>query len=625
MTPDEVMREVRRIEITTRHLVRDIVAGEYSSAFRGRGVEFSEVREYQPGDDVRAIDWNVSARLGTTYVKRYLEERELTVLFVIDISASGRFGTRVRTKQELAVEVCAVLALAAARNHDRIGAVWVTDRVERFVPPRRGRRHVLRIINDLLTTEPTATGTDIGVGLKFAESILRRRAVIFVASDFLTGGYLSPFESLARRNDVVALQLYDPRERELPDVGLASLANPETGEWRLVDTGNPDIRQQFRRAAEEFDRSLQQNIGERGGDLIRLETSRSYAEPLIAFFRRRELGKRPRAGVAKASSRALVILLALASLSLARPAASSAQVSGQIFEVIPPAQPATVGDSVTVGFRVRLDERDLLFDTIPQPVGALPPGVRVLSVEKLQRTPDRIFHGHARLAFYRTGRMPVPVFALPFMRAVKGLGRGTLSSDSAFVEIRPLLPAGNPSLKDIRDIDRSGRLPLPPWLLGLLVVVGLVLVRWRWSRDRRSAAAAIEQLTTTHVAPSSTPYTLALTVLARIEREHWPRRGQVARHYEAVVDALRDYLESAEAVPARERTSAELLWSLPPHLSDVGLRDRFGERLEEADLVKFAQLEPGEEQAQVFLEQCRSLLDEWHEAQVSGELTDAIR
>jgi hypothetical protein len=525
----------------------------------------------------------------------------------------------------LAVEVCAVLALAAARNHDRIGAVWVTDRVERFVPARRGRRHVFRIINDLLTTEPTATGTDIGIGLRFAESILRRRAVIFVASDFLTGGYLSPFESLARRHDVVALQLYDPRERELPDVGLASLANPETGEWRVVDTGNPDIRQQFRRAAEQFDHSLQRNIGERGGDLIRLETGRSYAEPLIAFFRRRELGKRLRTGVTKASARALVILLALASLSLARPALSGAQVSGQAFEVTPPAQPATVGDSVTVGFRVRLDERDLLFDTIPQPVGALPPGVRVLSVEKLQRTPDRIFHGHARLAFYRTGRIPIPVFALPFMRAVKGLGRGTLSSDSAFVEIRPLLPAGNPSLKDIRDLERISGPPLLPWLVCSLVLLGLLMMRWRRTRDRRSAAAAIEQLTSTHVAPSSTPYSLALAELARIEREHWPRRGQVARHYEAVVDVLRDYLESAEAVPARERTSAELLWSLPPYLSDGGLRDRSRELLEEADLVKFAQLEPGAESAQVFLEQCRVLLDQWHAAQVPDELTDAIR
>jgi hypothetical protein len=395
MTPDEVMREVRRIEITTRHLVRDIVAGEYSSAFRGRGVEFSEVREYQPGDDVRAIDWNVTARLGSTYVKRYLEERELTVLFVVDISASGRFGSRVRTKQSLAIEVCAVLALAAARNHDRVGAIWVTDRVERFVPPRRGRRHVLRIINDLLTTEPTAPGTDIGMALKFAESILRRRAVIFVASDFLTAGYLSSFESLARRHDVVALQLYDPRERELPDVGLASLANPETREWRLVDTGNSDIRRQFGSTAEEFDRSLQRNIVERGGDLIRLETGQSYAEPLIAFFRRRELGKRVGARLTKLA-RALPVLLALAWLPLLAPTPGFGQVSGQSFQVIPPARPTTVGDSVTIAFRVRLDERDLLFDTIPQPLGALPPGVRILSVEKLQRTPDRIFHGHHR-------------------------------------------------------------------------------------------------------------------------------------------------------------------------------------------------------------------------------------
>jgi uncharacterized protein (DUF58 family) len=288
MSPDEVMREVRRIEITTRHLVRDIVAGEYSSAFRGRGVEFSEVREYQPGDDVRAIDWNVTARLGSAYVKRYLEERELTVLFLVDVSASGRFGTRVRTKQALAVEVCAVLALAAARNHDRVGALWTTDRVERFVPPRRGRRHVLRIINDLLAFEAQGTATDLAAGFHFVDSILRRRSVLFVVSDFLTTGYQPALERLARRHDVIALQLYDPRERELPDVGLVSLQEPETGAWRLVDTSRTETRERFRQRAEEFDRSLQQEIRQNGGDLVRLETGRPYADPLIAFFRRRE-------------------------------------------------------------------------------------------------------------------------------------------------------------------------------------------------------------------------------------------------------------------------------------------------------------------------------------------------
>ena len=292
MTPDEVMAEVRRIEITTRHLVRDIMAGEYSSAFRGRGVEFSEVREYQPGDDVRSIDWNVTARLGSAYVKRYLEERELTVLFVIDASASAMFGTHLRTKHRLGVEASAVLALAAARNNDRVGAVWVTDQVERFVPPRRGRRHVLRIINDLLAFEPQHVGTDLAAGLRFADSILRRRSVVFLVSDFLATGLRPPLERLTRRHDVVALQLYDQRERELPDLGLITLFDPESHAFQLVDTGRSEIREQFGQRTEAFDRALQRDIRESGGDLVRLETGRSYAEPLIAFFRNRERAQR---------------------------------------------------------------------------------------------------------------------------------------------------------------------------------------------------------------------------------------------------------------------------------------------------------------------------------------------
>jgi hypothetical protein len=623
MTPEEVMHEVRRIEITTRHLVRDIVAGEYSSAFRGRGVEFSEVREYQPGDDVRSIDWNVSARLGTTYVKRYLEERELTVLFLVDASASGQFGTRIRTKRTLGIEVCAVLALAAARNHDRVGAVWVTDRIERFVPPRRGRRHVLRILNDLLSLEPRGKATDLAVALEFAESVLRRRSVVFVASDFLATGYLPALESLSRRHDVVALQLYDQRERELPEMGLVTLSDPETGRWRVVDTASPETRQQFYRRAEEFDRSLQQNIAQRGGDLVRLDTGQSYAESLIAFFRRRELGKRLRSTAPKLT-RALSLCGALASLFMARPEVMRAQLPGQAFEITPPAIPVTVGDSVTVGFRVRLDERDLLFDTIPQPVGAVPPGVRVLSVEKLQRTPDRIFHGQARLVFYRPGRQPVPVFGLPFMRAVKGLSRGMLPSESAFVEIRSTLPAGNPPLKDIRDLEPIPMLPLLPLLLTALLLAGAALLArgFRKRRGRRTVAAP--EPATGIAAPSPTPYDVAARELARIEKQQWPRLGEVARHYEAVVDVLRDYLETGQGVPARERTTAELLWSLPPHLAFEGLRERFQRLLDEADLVKFARLEPDSRSAQAFLLGCKELLDQWHSASVP-ELTDALR
>jgi len=288
MTPDEVAREVRRIEITTRHLVRDIVAGEYSSAFRGRGVEFAEVREYQPGDDIRAIDWNVTARLGSAYVKRYLEERELAVLFVVDRSASGWFGSRSRTKHDLAAQVCSVLALAAARNNDRVGAVFFTDQVELLVTPRKGRRHALRVISDLLGFMPAGRGTDLAGVLRFLGPVLRRRAVLFLVSDFLATGYEAELGRLARRHDVIAVQLVDPRERELPDVGLATLCDPESGSWRSVDTGDPELRLHFRRRALAFDRDLERIVVEHGADLLRIETGRPYGEALLGFFRRRE-------------------------------------------------------------------------------------------------------------------------------------------------------------------------------------------------------------------------------------------------------------------------------------------------------------------------------------------------
>jgi len=279
---------VRRIEITTRHLVRDMVAGVYSSAFRGRGVEFAEVREYQAGDDVRIIDWNVTARLGSTYVKRYLEERELTVRFLVDFSASKQFGSRRRTKGDLATEVCAVLALAAANNNDQVGALFFTDRIEQMVPARKGRRHVLRIVSDLLSFQPAGTGTDLAAALSYLEPILRRRSVLFVVSDFMTSGYDAELGRLARKHDVVAVQLVDPRERELPDAGLVTLRDPESGAWRYVDTGSEALRSAFRDRMAEFDADLERRLRERGADLLRLETDRSYAEPLLAFFRRRE-------------------------------------------------------------------------------------------------------------------------------------------------------------------------------------------------------------------------------------------------------------------------------------------------------------------------------------------------
>jgi uncharacterized protein (DUF58 family) len=288
MTPEEATREVRRLEITTRHLVRDIMAGEYSSAFRGRGVEFAEVREYQPGDDIRTIDWNVTARLGSAYVKRFLEERELTILFLADVSASGGFGSRRHTKAELAVEVAAVLALAAARNNDRVGVAFATDRIEHFVAPAKGRRQALRVISDLLSFEPRAAGTDLARALTELEPVLRRRAVIFVLSDFLAAGFGPALARLARRHDVIGVQVTDPRERELPDVGLVTLWDPESGEWRIVDTDDVRVLQGFRERSEAGERELGRTFSVGGADLLRLETGEPYADALIAFFRRRE-------------------------------------------------------------------------------------------------------------------------------------------------------------------------------------------------------------------------------------------------------------------------------------------------------------------------------------------------
>ncbi len=284
----EILRQVRLLEIRTRRLVTDVFAGEYSSVFKGRGVEFADVREYQPGDDVRTIDWNVTARMGSPYVKQFVEERELTVMFVVDQSASEVFGSRLRTKSDLAAEVCAALAMTAARNNDRVGTILFTDRVERFVPPKKGKKHALRVLRELLSFAPRGSETDLAAALEFASRILRRRAVVFVVSDFLAAGYERALKGLASRHDTVALRLLDPRERELPNVGLVALRDPESGDWRYVDTGSRFARERFRHRVEAWDAELQGALRRAGVDQIRLETGQDYVEPLLAFFRLRE-------------------------------------------------------------------------------------------------------------------------------------------------------------------------------------------------------------------------------------------------------------------------------------------------------------------------------------------------
>ena len=250
MSVSELAKTVRLLEIQTRHLVNDIFSGEYTSVFKGRGVEFSDVREYQPGDDVRAIDWNVTARRGTPYVKQFVEERELTVILAVDGSASTRFGTQGALKRERAAEIGAVLGLAANRNNDRAGALLFAEGIERYIPPRKGKTHVLRLVRDILSFDPPTRGTDLVGALEFLSRVLHRRSVIFLLSDFLDTGYERALAALAVRHDVVALTLSDRRDHELPDVGLIEVVEPETGARRCLHTGWPRVREAYAAAAE---------------------------------------------------------------------------------------------------------------------------------------------------------------------------------------------------------------------------------------------------------------------------------------------------------------------------------------------------------------------------------------
>jgi len=316
----------------------------------------------------------------------------------------------------------------------------------------------------------------------------------------------------------------------------------------------------------------------------------------------------------------------LALVTLAAPAMVRAQGPGltnQHFEVMPEVGRQRVGDLVTVRFRVRLDERDLLYDTVPRPITDLPEGVRIVSVEKMQRGADRIYTGRAEIAFYRTGRQAVPLFGLPFMRAVKGVTRAVLTSDSAFVEIVPVAPAGNPTLKDIKEIERQSG-PDPRLVAGVLGAAAVALVGWLLSRRRRGPP--LVSFEPTSPPPDVGPYQAALERLSQIELERWPVRGEVERHYEAVADVLRQYLEQAHAIPALERTTSELRWVLPPALAEAGLGDRCAAILGEADLVKFARRRPDEMDAAALVVAARDLLGAWNERASRVEATvDAIR
>ncbi len=288
MIPKEILKKVRRIEIRTRRLVNDLFSGEYHSTFKGQGMEFEEVRQYQPGDDIRLIDWNVTARTGQPYIKKFREERELSVVLLFDASSSGKFGTRERFKSETAAELCALLAFSAIKNNDKVGLIIFTDRIEKFVPPKKGRAHVLRLIREILYFKPTGISTDIAGALEYLSRVVRRKSVIFLISDFMSEGFYKPLQIANNKHDIIGIKVTDPRETVFEDFGLIELEDTETGEVLLVDTGSRAFRKEFAARSQEDVTALKRSFQLINLDFINIRTDQSYIVPLINFFKMRE-------------------------------------------------------------------------------------------------------------------------------------------------------------------------------------------------------------------------------------------------------------------------------------------------------------------------------------------------
>lgn len=286
--PKEILRKVRRIEIRTRSMVNTVFSGEYHSVFKGLGVEFAEVREYIPGDDIRAIDWNVTARMGHPFVKVFEEERELTVMLMVDASSSNQFGTVQQMKGEIAAEICALLAFSAIKNNDRVGLIIFTDRIEVFVPPKKGRKHVLRVIRELLYFQPRGRATSINGALEYVNKVTHHKCVVFLVSDFMSEeDYSTALRIANKRHDIIAISITDPREVELPRVGFIELEDAETGEEIVVDTFDQEARQAFLSMSSDETERRNRLFQSMGVDTIPVRTDQPYADPLMRFFRMR--------------------------------------------------------------------------------------------------------------------------------------------------------------------------------------------------------------------------------------------------------------------------------------------------------------------------------------------------
>ncbi|CAN5325442.1 hypothetical protein BH18GEM1_BH18GEM1_22110 [soil metagenome] len=601
MIPSELARKVRLLEIQTRHLVNDIFSSEYTSVFKGRGVEFADVREYQPGDDVRAIDWNVTARRGTPYVKQFVEEREMTVILAVDGSASTRFGTQGALKRERAAEIAAVLGLAASRNNDRAGALLFASGIERYVPPRKGKTHVLRLVHDILTFDPPARGTNLTGALQFLSRVLHRRSVVFLLSDFLDAGYERALTALSVRHDVVALTLSDRRDRELPDVGLIEVVEPESGDRRWLDTGSREVRRAYSEAAERAETGRAGLFRHAGVDVVPIDTLADYVEPLRRFFERRERrrrrGGRRRLAVRGALSLVLALVLALG-LSLAPGTAraqepepllldSTAMGASVAIRVVPEnlrpvggaasssANERTVGDPFWVTVRTRGPTG---YSLLPESLIAAYRPHPELAVLDSERRDGQL---RLKLALFRPGDILLPTVTA---RVLNGRGDTlgvTVTSDT--IRVASVLAPGDTLLADIKPLWKPRGVPAWVWALaGAILVLALALLAW-WRRRRRRAPSA------ERVAEATDPYRAAREAIEPyLDDPPSPDRRLTAAS--RIGDALRAYLADGWNLAARERTTLEILPALPEAM--VPERPALASLLSTVDLAKFARVAP---------------------------------
>jgi hypothetical protein len=633
----EVLRQVRRLELRTRRVVDTRFAGEYRSVFKGQGLEFAEVREYQPGDEVRAIDWHVTARMGRPFVKRFEEERELTVLFVVDVSASTGFGTGALTKLDVARDLVAVLALTAARHNDRVGLLLCTDRVERVVPPRKGRRQALRVMRELLLATPLPRGTALAPVADTLARLLPHRAVLFLVGDGIEPSEERALARLAQRHDVVAVTVQDPAERELPDVGPALLRDPETGATVLVDTSHPSVRAQFARQRAASDAGRERLLARLGVDEVRLDVGHGILSALQGLFRSR---LRRRRGAVRVASRAAadavgtarartlgLPLLLVAALSwpaggaraagepvasperATQPAAPPAAAPGGTAGALRPSvrvrpDTVTVGDPFTVDITVPLAAgRVVRWPSAGDSMAVVAPRGPLAAVVRPRAFGGRVEVAQLPMAAWDTGTVPILLGAVEVEVAGKRL---MVPLPPSAVRVRSVLPLDTAQHRPTRP-----RAPFPrllPWWerwgWAIAVVGGLALLAW-WVRQHRRPAPR-------SASPDASPLETARAAFRQLDAWALADSGEGAQHAAAALDIVRCYLAATVAGVSTAQTSAELLAAVAgaPHVP----AGRLVSLLAEGDRARFAPQAVAPAQARAVAQEARAVVEAVDEA-----------